>query len=66
MITGSRNAPSTRLATAYADLVPFEQIVPTVRPLFERFRDERQPGERFGDFCHRVGVEPLAPARARA
>lgn len=57
----------TRLATAYADLVPFDKLVPTVRPLFERYRDERTPGERFGDFWDRVGIEPLpAAAGARA
>jgi sulfite reductase (ferredoxin) len=56
------NLEGTRLGVAYADLVPFDQLVPTVRPLFERFRDERHPGERFGDFWNRVGVEPLASA----
>jgi sulfite reductase (ferredoxin) len=56
----------TRLAVAYADLVPFDQIVPTVRPLFERYRDERQPGERFGDYWNRVGVQPLQAVGARA
>ncbi|MBW3629972.1 MAG: NADPH-dependent assimilatory sulfite reductase hemoprotein subunit [Gemmatimonadetes bacterium] len=56
----------TRLATAYADLVPFDRIVPTVRPLFERYRDDRLPGERFGDYWDRVGVEPIQAAGARA
>ncbi|MDP9348073.1 MAG: NADPH-dependent assimilatory sulfite reductase hemoprotein subunit [Gemmatimonadota bacterium] len=56
------NLEGTRLGTAYADLVPLEELVPTVRPLFERFRDERRAGERFGDFWNRVGVEPLASA----
>ena len=52
----------TRLATPYADLVPRDQLVATVRPLFERYRDERLAGERFGDFCHRHGVQSLRPA----
>jgi sulfite reductase (ferredoxin) len=56
----------TRLAIAYADLVPFDRLVPTVRPLFERYRDDRLPGERFGDYCDRVGVEPLQAVGARA
>lgn len=56
----------TRLATAYADLVPYDQLLPTVRPLFERYRDERTPGERFGDFWDRVGIEPVPSAGARA
>jgi sulfite reductase (ferredoxin) len=49
----------TRLATQYADLVPRDRLVAAVRPLFERYRDERLDGERFGDFCHRVGIEAL-------
>jgi sulfite reductase (ferredoxin) len=56
------NLEGNRLATLYADLVPLDQLVTTVRPLFERFRDERRDGERFGDFWDRVGVAPLAPA----
>lgn len=58
------NLEGTRLGTEYATLVPFDQLVDTVRPLFERFRDERLPEERFGDFWNRVGVEPLQPAGA--
>src|SRR5437867_4322269 len=46
----------TRLGTLYADLVPCDRLVATVRPLFERYRDERLDDERFGDFCHRVGI----------
>jgi sulfite reductase (ferredoxin) len=52
----------TRLATQYADLVPRDRLVATVRPLFERYRDERLADERFGDFCDRVGVEALRSA----
>src|SRR6266516_3476564 len=49
----------TRLGTLYADLVPRDRLVATVRPLFERYRDERLDDERFGDFCHRVGIAAL-------
>jgi sulfite reductase (ferredoxin) len=49
----------TRLGTLYADLVPRDRLVATVRPLFERFRDERLDDERFGDFCYRVGIDAL-------
>ena len=49
----------TRLGVVYADLVPRNRLVAAVRPLFERYRDERLGAERFGDFCHRVGVEAL-------
>jgi sulfite reductase (ferredoxin) len=50
------NMEGTRLNVAYADLVPLAQLVPTVRPLLERFARERQPDERFGDFCDRTGA----------
>src|SRR5436309_14284463 len=52
----------TRLGTLYADLVPRDRLVATVRPLFERYRDERLADERFGDFCHRVGLEAVRAA----
>lgn len=56
----------TRLNTLLADLVPTEELTTRLRPLFLRFRDERQEGEGFGDFCHRVGVERLRELSAPA
>lgn len=56
------NMEGTRLATAYADLVPIAELIETVRPLFERYSADRLPGERFGDFWARVGLEPLPSA----
>jgi sulfite reductase (ferredoxin) len=53
----------TRLSTQYADLVPRDRLVATVRPLFERYRDERLADERFGDFCDRVVLTPHPPLR---
>jgi len=47
----------TRLATAYADLVPRHRLVAQVRPLLERYRAERLPGEGLGDFCCRIGSD---------
>jgi sulfite reductase (ferredoxin) len=52
------NMEGTRLAAPYADLISLEELVPTVRPLLERFRDGRRPGERFGDYWNRVGLTP--------
>jgi sulfite reductase (ferredoxin) len=49
----------THLNQLYADLVPTEELAERLRPLFLLFREQRQPGEGFGDFCHRVGVERL-------
>lgn len=56
----------SRLNKLYKDYVPFEQIVTELSPVFERFRDERLPGEGFGDFCHRVGVVALEPDQTPA
>jgi sulfite reductase (ferredoxin) len=53
------NLEGNRLAELYADLVPLDGIAALVRPLFARFRDERLPGERFGDFWARTGLVPL-------
>lgn len=49
-----------RLNTIYKDLVPHEEVIPTLTQVFRYFRDARESGEAFGDFCHRVGMEELA------
>ncbi|MCC7084713.1 MAG: NADPH-dependent assimilatory sulfite reductase hemoprotein subunit [Pirellulales bacterium] len=49
-----------RLNTLYKDLVPTEEIVPTLVPLLMYFKAERHDGETFGDFCHRKGMADLA------
>lgn len=66
MVYVGGNPEGTRLNIEYADLVPLAQLVPTVRPLFERFRDERLPGEGFGDFWNRVGISAPAAAALEA
>jgi sulfite reductase (ferredoxin) len=48
-----------RLNFPLKDLVPRGAIVPLLRPLLCRFKDERRPGEGFGDYCQRLGVERL-------
>ncbi|MCU0226051.1 MAG: NADPH-dependent assimilatory sulfite reductase hemoprotein subunit [Bryobacterales bacterium] len=50
---------STRLAQLYTHNVKIHQIGATLRPLLEDFRAERQPGEAFGDYCYRVGLDTL-------
>lgn len=49
----------TRLNTRLLDRVALEDIPGTLEPLFAAFATDRQPGEGFGDFCHRVGIEHL-------
>ncbi len=49
-----------RLNQLYKDLVPLEEIVPTLVPVFVAFKQHRLDRETFGDFCDRVGNEQLA------
>ncbi len=49
------NLVGSRLSFMLKDLVPLNDIVATLRPLLERFRDHRENGEGFGDYCHRLG-----------
>jgi sulfite reductase (ferredoxin) len=51
--------PNTRMNTLYADAVRLSDLAATVRPLLALWRDQRQPGETFGDYCHRSGIEDL-------
>lgn len=55
-----------RLAKIYKDLIPLEQIVPTLVPVFTEFKANRTANETFGDYCARVGVENLSAAEANA
>jgi sulfite reductase (ferredoxin) len=48
-----------RLNFLLKDLIPRAEVVPTLVPLLERFKAERQPGEGFGDYCQRQGAEAL-------
>jgi sulfite reductase (ferredoxin) len=48
-----------RLSFPFLDLVPQGQIVPVLTPLLECFKESRQPGEGFGDYCQRLGPEKL-------
>ncbi len=54
----------TRLGFLFAANVPQGRIGATLEPVFELFRASRAPGERFGDFCDRIGVEGLRAAPA--
>ena len=48
-----------RMNFIYKDLVPGEEIVPSLVPLFLYFKTARLPDETFGDFCQRKGAEDL-------
>ena len=48
------NEGGTRLNRLYNDNVKAQDIISEMRPLLARFATERQPRERFGDWCARV------------
>jgi sulfite reductase (ferredoxin) len=48
-----------RLNYIYKDLVPTSDVVPTLGRVFGYFKEARQNGETFGDFCHRIGKDGL-------
>jgi sulfite reductase (ferredoxin) len=56
----------TRLNTPIADKVALGEIGTALDPLFALYADDRQAGEGFGDFCHRVGLPALQQALARS
>jgi sulfite reductase (ferredoxin) len=49
-----------RLNFVFKDLVPTDDVVPTLVPVLRYFKESRQNGEPLGDFCHRIGKEALA------
>jgi len=53
------NPEGTRLGFIYKDMVPMEEIVPTLVPLLTAYKADRQGIESFGDFCTRKGQDAL-------
>ena len=49
----------TRLGSVFATNVKRHDIAPRLRPVIEHYKDEREAGETFGDFCHRIGIPAL-------
>jgi len=50
----------TRLNAKLTEKVPEAAIADTLDPLLGAFAQERLPGEGFGDWCHRQGMDKLA------
>ncbi len=48
------NEASTRLNKLYKDTVKGEELLTELRAVLARYLQQRQPDERFGDFCARV------------
>jgi sulfite reductase (ferredoxin) len=49
-----------KLNFIYKDLVPTSEVVPTLASVLRYFKNARQNGESFGDFCYRLGKDALA------
>jgi len=56
----------TRLARPFLDLVPLGTVAGTLKPLLVAYRDGRDAGEGFGDFCDRLGFDALKGLAAAA
>lgn len=54
----------TRLNTLIGESLKTEQVIERLEPLLRRYATEREGEERFGDFCHRIGVVDEALATA--
>jgi sulfite reductase (ferredoxin) len=53
------NLVGSRLNFMLKDLVPMNEIVPTLLPLLEDYKNNRQGDEGFGDYCDRLGPEKI-------
>jgi sulfite reductase (ferredoxin) len=53
------DAANTRLNLLYKSGVRRGELAAELYPLLRAWKDEREPGEAFGDYCNRVGVEYL-------
>ncbi len=60
------NASGTRLNRVFKDTVKDPEIEAELRPIFLRWKNERNGAERFGDFCSRVILPEQAAATAAA
>jgi sulfite reductase (NADPH) hemoprotein beta-component len=59
------DAAGTRLNQIWKDVMKETDIETEFRPVLKRFAQERQAGERFGDWCHRVFLKEQ-PATVKA
>ena len=48
-----------RLNFNYKDMVPHEELVPSLIPVLTYFKHAREDGETLGDFCQRIGRDGL-------
>ena len=53
------NFEGTRLNQTLFDKIKQENLVSALKPILESFKNDRKSGERFGDFCFRIGTPRL-------
>ncbi len=58
------NASSTRLNRLYRESVKDPDLIGELRPVLARYALERQPAERFGDWCNRALWQDPQPGAA--
>jgi sulfite reductase (ferredoxin) len=56
----------TRLNEVVAERIRLAEVADVLDPLFAAYAAGREPGEGFGDFCHRVGVAKLHDVAAQS
>jgi sulfite reductase (ferredoxin) len=50
---------NTRMNTLYASSIHLGELANTLYPLLKLWKNEREEGEYFGDYCQRIGIEAL-------
>jgi sulfite reductase (ferredoxin) len=58
-IGGTMEGPEPKLAQPFRSRVRDDQILPTIKQLFDVYRLKRLSGERFSEFCDRLGIVEL-------
>ena len=58
------NAAGTRLNQVYREVIKEADLENELRPVLTRWKQERLPGERFGDFCARTLLREQSTAGA--
>lgn len=54
----------TRVGSTLGNKIKWSDLDKFMEPLLVYWRDNKQAGEAFGDFCHRVGIEKLSSISA--
>ncbi len=56
----------TRLSHRVLDKIPLNDLPKAIDPMVALFKDHREPGEHFGDFCERYGIDKITDAAIAA